>query len=253
LKIATRSSLLAALGAALITAGALRWWIAAPSPLSPTQLIAALPRGSSVHSLVQLEMDGLPPGEAAAVARIPAYPGARQLVSTALLYRYDRWRRRFTEVYRAPAPGAVPFSAEAVPAAGRLEAALFSGLDDDGALRYRVVALFRGGLLLLKEGRRPEAARPDGLPPAPPAATWRYAVRAGTVAAPTAVVRLRVRQPLRIVAVGGGPASVVLPDPRLDLVEAGYRSRAPGIFHIRIVTGFAPPETAYVLTVIVEP
>lgn len=252
MKIATRSSLLAAL-AALLTAGALRWWIAAPPPLSPPQLLAALPPGSSVHSLVRLEMDGLPPGDAAAVVRIPAYPGARQLVPTALLYRYDRWRRRFIEIYRAPAPGTVPFSAEVAPAAGRLEAALFSGLDDDGALRSRVVALFRGRPLLLQEARRPWARQPDGPPPPLPTATWRYAVRAGTVTAPTAVVRLRVRQPLRIVAVGGGPASVVLPDPRLDLVEAGYRSRTPGVYRVRIVTGFAPPEAAYVLTVIVEP
>lgn len=234
-------------------AAAVLWWPSVPPPITASQILAMLPPGSSVHSLVRLEMDGRGPAEAAVVARIPSYPGAREYVPTALVYRYARLSRRYREAYRAPSPGAVPFSADAGPATGSREAALFSGLDDDGALRYRFVGLTRGRAVVLREARVAGALRPDGIPPAPPAVVWRYAVRGGTVLARTSVVRLRPRQPLRVVAVGGGPASVVLPDSRFDVVESGYRQRTPGTYRIRIVTGFTPPEAAYVLTVIVEP
>ena len=65
--------------------------------------------------------------------------------------------------------------------------------------------------------------------------------------------RLRPRQPLRILAVGGGATSVVVPDGRLDVVEAGFRQREPGTYRIRIVTGLTSLDQAYTLTVIVEP
>ena len=78
-------------------------------------------------------------------------------------------------------------------------------------------------------------------------------MRNGEVVARTSTVRLRVRQTLRVQASGGGPASVVLPDPRLDLAESGFRARTPGRYRIRVVTGLLPVEEAYSLTVIVEP
>lgn len=253
MKTATKSKTVLAGVSLAGAAAALLWWPSAPPPITANQILALLPPGSSVHSLVRLEMDGRGPAEAAVVARIPFYPGSQDLIPTTLVYRYDRLGRRFRDVYRAPAPGVVPFSADVDEVAGGRETAVFSGLDDDGALRYRVIGLARGRAAVLREARAAGALRPEGIPPAPPAVTWRYAVRGGTVVAQTSVVRLRPRQPLRVAASGGGPASVVLPDSRLDIVEAGYRQRTPGTYRIRIVTGFTPPEASYVLTVIVEP
>jgi len=279
LKSATRSS--AAVAAVLaLTAGA-RWWSVPPAPLTATQVLAALPQGSSVHSLVRLDLDGSPPAETAVVARIPRFPGARALTPTALLYRYDRWRRRYREVYRAPAPGTVPFSADAARLLQGRDAAIFSGLHDDGTQEYRVLGLRGGAVAVLREARfsgtlhvvdpllverrrrdtrawrwtggRWIAADPPHIPAVPPGVTWRYAVRHGQVVARQNVVHLRPRQSLRVLAVGGGPATVVLPDPRLDMGEAGFRQREPGTYRIRIVTPYAPPEAAFVLTVVVSP
>jgi hypothetical protein len=281
LKIATKTSAFFAVTIIGFSA-AVRWWNAAPPPLSANQVLALLPRGSSVHSLVHLEMDGRRPSEGAVVARIPSFPGSSDLAATALLYRYDRWRRRFSVVYRAPPPGAVPFSADAARLLAGRDAAVFSGLYDDGALGYRIVGLLRGRAAVLREQRLTGTVHlvdpavierrgdtvhglrwnggswvPDGtartIPEAPAGVTWRYAVRNGQVLARTNVVHLRRRQPLRVLAAGGGPATVVLPDSRLDVVEAGFRQREPGTYRIRIVTGFTPPEAAYVLTVIVDP
>ena len=281
MKIATKTSAFFAVTIIGFSA-AVRWWNAAPPPLSANQVLALLPRGSSVHSLVHLEMDGRRPSEGAVVARIPSFPGSSDLAATALLYRYDRWRRRFSVVYRAPPPGAVPFSADAARLLAGRDAAVFSGLYDDGDLGYRIVGLLRGRAAVLREQRLTGTVHlvdpavierrgdtvhglrwnggswvPDGtartIPEAPAGVTWRYAVRNGQVLARTNVVHLRRRQPLRVLAAGGGPATVVLPDSRLDVVEAGFRQREPGTYRIRIVTGFTPPEAAYVLTVIVDP
>ncbi len=281
MKIATKTS--AVFAVTLITLGAAaRWWNDAPPPLSVNQVSALLPPGSSVHSLVRLDMDGRPPSEVAVVARIPPFPGARGLTATALLYRYDRPRRRYTAVYRAPAPGAVPFSADAGRLLAGRDAAVFSGLHDDGTLAYRIVGLVRSRTVVVREQRLAgtlhlaepvviearsdavEAVRwnggswvadrpPEALPEVPSTVTWRYALRNEQVVARTNVVHLRPRQPLRVLPVGGGPATIVLPDARLEVVEAGFRQREPGTYRIRIVTGFTPPEAAYVLTVIVDP
>ncbi|OFX12839.1 MAG: hypothetical protein A2V59_04940 [Armatimonadetes bacterium RBG_19FT_COMBO_69_19] len=281
MKIATKTSAFFAVTIIGFSA-AVRWWNAAPPPLSANQVLALLPQGSSVHSLVRLEMDGRPPSEIAVVARIPSFPGSTEFTAEALLYRYDRLRRHFTTAYRAENPGAVPFSADAARLLAGRDAAVFSGLYDDGALGYRIVGLVRGRAAVLREqrltgtvhlvepavierrGEAVDALRwnggswvPDGtartIPETPAGMTWRYAVRNGQVLARTNVVHLRRRQPLRVLAAGGGPATVVLPDVRLDVVEAGYRQRVPGTYRIRIVTGFTPPDASYVLTVIVDP
>ena len=281
MKIATKTSAFFAVTIIGFSA-AVRWWNAAPPPLSANQVLALLPQGSSVHSLVRLEMDGRPPSEIAVVARIPSFPGSTEFTAEALLYRYDRLRRHFTTAYRAENPGAVPFSADAARLLAGRDAAVFSGLHDDGTLGYRIVGLVRGRAAVLREQRlagtvhlvepavierRGETVHalhwydgswiPDGtartIPETPAGMTWRYAVRNGQVLARTNVVHLRRRQPLRVLAAGGGPATVVLPDVRLDVVEAGYRQRVPGTYRIRIVTGFTPPEAAYVLTVVVDP
>ena len=128
---------------------------------------------------------------------------------------------------------------------------IFSGLTDDGTRAIEAVELARG------QGRRlPESAARaafGAIPQPVPGVTWRYVVRNGTVVARTSTVRLRLRQTLRVQASGGGPASVVLPDPRLDVVEGGLRARTPGGYRIRVVTGLLPVEAAYSLTVIVGP
>ncbi|HET6948688.1 MAG TPA: hypothetical protein VFJ45_12840 [bacterium] len=281
MKIATKTSAYFAVTIIGFSA-AVRWWNAAPPPLSANQVLALLPQGSSVHSLVRLEMDGRPPSEVAVVARIPSFPRSTEFAAEARLYQYDRLRRHFTTAYRAESPGAVPFSADAARVLAGRDAAVFSGLHDDGTLGYRIVGLVRGRAAVLREQRltgtvhlvepavierRGEAVHalrwnggswiPDGtartIPEAPAGVTWRYAVRNGQVLARTNVVHLRRRQPLRVLAAGGGPATVVLADSRLDVVEAGFRQREPGTYRIRIVTGFTPPEAAYVLTVVVDP
>lgn len=281
MKIATKTSAFFAVTIIGFSA-AVRWWNAAPPPLSANQVLALLPQGSSVHSLVRLEMDARPPSEVAVVARIPSFPRSTEFAAEARLYQYDRLRRHFTTAYRAENPGAVPFSADAARVLAGRDAAVFSGLHDDGTLGYRIVGLVRGRAAVLREQRlagtvhlvepavierRGEAVHalrwnggswiPDGtartIPEAPAGVTWRYAVRNGQVLARTNVVHLRRRQPLRVLAAGGGPATVVLADSRLDVVEAGFRQREPGTYRIRIVTGFTPPEAAYVLTVVVDP
>lgn len=281
MKIATKTSAFFAVTIIGFSA-AVRWWNAAPPPLSANQVLALLPQGSSVHSLVRLEMDARPPSEVAVVARIPSFPRSTEFAAEARLYQYDRLRRHFTTAYRAENPGAVPFSADAARVLAGRDAAVFSGLHDDGTLGYRIVGLVRGRAAVLREQRlagtvhlvepavierRGEAVHalrwnggswiPDGtartIPEAPAGVTWRYAVRNGQVLARTNVVHLRRRQPLRVLAAGGGPATVVLADSRLDVVEAGFRQREPGTYRIRIVTGFTPPDAAYVLTVVVDP
>ncbi len=250
MKIGTTSRLLAAL--LILSATAAAAFLRTDRPtFGANQILARLPRGSSVHSLLRANLDGRTPEEVAAVARIPAYPGAGEIVHTALIFRYDRLRRTFVEAYRAPTPGRVPFSVDAVRLANGRDVVIFSGLQDDGTRAFEVVGLTRGhGTLRSGDAAREALA---GLTEPPPGVTWRYVVRNGAVVARTSTVRLRLRQTLRIQASGGGPASVVLPDPRLDVVESGFRARTPGNYRVRVVTGFLPVEEAYALAVIVEP
>ena len=83
------------------------------------QVLARLPRGTSIHSLLLADLDGRGPAEVAAVARVPAFPGAGEIVHTALIFRYDPLRRGFVEVYRAATPGRIPLSVDAVRADSR--------------------------------------------------------------------------------------------------------------------------------------
>lgn len=282
MKIATTSKAVLLAGVAVLAAAALWWDRAAAASLTANQVLARLPTGSSVHSLVRLDMDGRAPAEAAVVARVPAYPGSRDIAYAAMLFRYDRWRRTFMQIYQSPTPGTVPFSADAARLLDGRDIAIISGLHDDGTLSYRLIGLSGSRAAVLREQRfagtlafaEPliveqdadgsiayrwngrawlEESAPDGATGTLPGVTWRYAVRNGEVVARANVQRLRPRQPVRILAVGGGATSVVVPDSRLDVVEAGFRQREPGTYRIRIVTGLTSLDQAYTLTVIVEP
>lgn len=250
MKIGTTSKVLVVLLAATASAAGAAFLRADPPAFGAGQVLARLPGGSSIHSLLRADLDGRGPSEIAAVARVPAFPGAPQTVYTALIFRYDRLRRAYVEVYRAPSPGRVPFSVDAAGERGR-DVVIFAGLNDDGTQAVQAVTLARGtGRALPLEEAHAVIAH---LSPALPAVTWRYTIRNGMVVSRTAVVRIRARQTLRVQASGGGPVSVVLPDPRLDVTESGFRARTPGSYRIRIVTGVVPVEQAYVLTVVVEP
>lgn len=251
MKIGTTSKLLAVLLALSASAAGAAFLRTDPPTFGANQVLARLPRGASIHSLLRADLDGRNPPEIAAVARIPAFPGAPEIVQTALIFRYDRLRREFVAVYRAAAPGRVPFSVDAVNVASGREVVIFSGLNDDGTRAFEAVGLTRGRGAPLPQSIARRALR--DIPEPVPTVTWRYVVRNGEVVARTSTVRLRVRQTLRVQASGGGPASVVLPDPRLDVVESGFRARTPGRYRIRVVTGLLPVEAAYSLTVIVEP
>ncbi len=251
-------------------------WLTAPAPAVGTgAVLDLLPRGSVIHSLVRLELDGARPQEAAVVAVVPAAPGSRTVVHLALLVASDRLRRRPTVIYRDVLPGPLPLSADAVELGDGREAAVFSGLDDGGATAYRVVGLARGAVTVMHRGRAPQRLRVDGRwivesaqaawawdgrafrrqpPPAElpgpwPAVSWYYGVRTDAVVAATDRVRLHVRQPLRVVASRGGAAALVVPDARLDLVEQGYRARRPGTYTIRVRLPLAPRSRDLVLTV----
>lgn len=250
MKIGTTSKFLAAVLILTATTAAAAFLRITPPPFGPNQVLARLPRGSSVHSLLRADLDGAAPLEVAAVTRIPALPGASEIVQTALIFRYDRLRRTFVEMYRRPTPGRVPFSVDAVVLAGGREAVVFSGLHDDGTRAVELVAVEGGRATLLREDEAAQALQT--VRAALPSVTWRYALRNGAVVARTSTVRLRTRQTLRVQTAGGGPASVLLPDQRLDVVESGYRARVPGTYRIRVVTGLLPVEEAYTLTVVVE-
>ena len=251
MKIGTTSKLLAVLLALSASAAGAAFLQTDPATFGATQVLARLPRGASIHSLLRADLDGRGPAEIAAVARIPAFPGAPEIVHTALIFRYDRLRREFVEVYRAATPGRVPFSVDAVSVAPGREVVIFSGLNDDGTRAVEAVGRARGRGSRLSESAARKAL--SGIPEPVPTVTWRYVVRNGEVVARTSTVRLRVRQTLRVQSSGGGPDSVVLPDSRLDVVESGFRARTPGRYRIRVVTGLLPVEEAYSLTVIVEP
>ena len=251
MKIGTTSKLLAVLLAATASAAGAAFLRTIPPAFGANQVIGRLPRGTSIHSILRADLDGRSPAEVAAVARIPAFPGAREIVHTALIFRYDRLRREFVEVYRAATPGRVPFSVDAVTISSGREVVVFSGLNDDGTRAFEAVGFARGRASRLSESVAREAL--SSIPEPIPTVTWRYVVRNGEVVARTSTVRLRVRQTLRVQSSGGGPASVVLPDSRLDVVESGLRARTPGRYRIRVVTGLLPVEEAYSLTVMVEP
>jgi hypothetical protein len=251
LKIGTTSRVLAVLLAASATAAGAAFLRTDSPTFGPNQVLSRLPRGTSIHSLLRADLDGRGPAEVAAVVRIPAFPGAQELIYANLIFRYDRLRREFVEVYRAAAPGRVPFSVDAVRLPAGREVVIFSGLNDDGTRAVEAVRL-EGG----RGSRLSEAAARTALSEIPqpvPAVTWRYVVRNGEVVARISTVRLRVRQTLRVQVSGGGPASVVLSDSRMDVVENGFRARTLGRYRIRVVTGLLPVEAAYSLTVLVEP
>jgi hypothetical protein len=251
LKIGTTSRVLVVLLAVTASAAGAALLRVDPPAFGAGQVLARLPGGSSVHSLLRAELDGRGPAEIAAVARVPAFPGAPETVYTALIFRYDRLRRAYVQAYRAPSPGRIPFSVDAAGVARGRDAAIFSGLNDDGTRLVHAVTVAGGqGRLLPEADARALAAE---LSPGLPAVTWRYVVRNGEVVSRTPLVRVQVRQTVRVQSSGGGPASVVLPDPRLDVTESGFRARTAGSYRIRVVTGLLPVEQAYTLTVIVEP
>ena len=263
-------------------------WTRPPAgPLTAGQVQNLLPPGSTLHSLVRLEMDGRPPLEVAALAAIPLYPGAQDFTYYTFVFAYDRWRQRFARAYAQPLQGPLPLSVDAGRVLGDREAAIFNALHEDGTRSYRVVGSVGRGITLIHEGRlvgklvvaeplliedgdRPfdqaqgrrralawdgrsfrEDSSPPVVPPAPGGMTWRYTVRNGTVAARTSSVRLYPRQTLRLAASGGGPVAVVIPDARLDILENGFRARTPGTYTIRILIPFVPIEHQYTLTVLV--
>src|SRR5574341_1827424 len=249
------------IAAALAALGAV-WWSYPPSTvMTTTQVLAALPPRSTLHSFVLADLESGPPLEAAAVALIPSFPGAADPGYTEIVARYDRWRHRLQIVYREPLSAAVPVSVDAGYVYGSREAVLFQRVTDDGHWAYRVVGMSGGRAAVLTQGTSAdrmaladplligpaagEALRWDGArfvsTPQPPAVSrpgpsvvWRFVLRSGAVWAWTDHVMLRPRQVLRLHRVGGGPTPIILPDARLDLVENGYRARRPGTYAIRV-------------------
>lgn len=250
MKIGTTSRVLVALLAVSTSAAGAAYLRTEPPAFGGAQVLARLPGGAFIHSLVRANLDGQGPMEVAAVAGIPAFPGGQQLVYVGLIFRYDRFRRRFVEAYRAAVPGRIPFSVDAVGVERGREVVIFSALNDDGTRPVEVLTLAGNTGRRLSEDEVHAVLR--DLPPPLPTVTWRYSVRNGTVAARSSEVRLRVRQALRVQPIGGGPSAVVLPDPRLDVTETGFRARTPGRYRIRVVTGLAPPGESYALTLVVE-
>ncbi len=233
-----------------VVISALSPWTRPPAaPPSVTQLQGLLPRGSLLHSLVRLEMDGAPPLETAVVAVVPAFPGAVESTYYGFVFGFDRWRRRFDRQYVEPLPGPIPLSPDAVPVSGAREAVIFGALLENGNRVTRVVESVRGRLSSLTDPRARQVVAE--IPAAPSGATWRYRVRGGTISAQTGVVRVRPRQPVRLVASGGGPIPIVIPDARLDVLEQGYRARKDGVYTIRILLPFAPGQDT-TLTIVVE-
>ncbi len=233
-----------------VAISALSAWTWSPAaPPSVTQLQGLLPRGSLLHSLVRLEMDGSPPLETAVVAVVPVFPGAAESTYYGFVFGFDKWRRRFDRQYAEPLPGPIPLSPDAVLIARDHEAAVFGALREDGSPVYRVVESVRGRPVTLGE---PDAHRAvAGIPAAPAGVTWRYRVRGSAISARTAVLRVRPRQPVRLAASGGGPTPIVIPDARLDVLEEGYRARKDGVYTIRILLPFAPDQDT-TLTIVVE-
>lgn len=273
----------------VVAAGAAAWMISnrpSATPPSVAQIQDLLPAGSVLHSLARLEINGRPPREVAVVVGIPSFPGAGGYAYYGFIFARDRWRGRIVSAYAGPLPGTLPLSVDAGRLIGKHEAALFGAAHDDGAASYRVVAMRRSGRaqvlelhttgriivvdpVLVELVRRPDGPKaerilawngrrfqeradlaPVRLPP--PSRTWYYGVRNRLITAPVSVVRLQVRQPLRVSGTGPGrPSAIVVPDQGLDQVESGYRARRPGTYRIRFLLPFSSQD-AFVLTVIVE-
>lgn len=270
---------LAAVGVLSIAVGAVVWPRPPAAALTAGQIQNLLPPGSTMHSLVRLDMDGRPPMETAVVAGIPHYPGAKQIIYYSLIFAYDRRHRQTRRTYSQPQPGPLPLSVDAAKLLGDRDAAIFAALNEDGTRSYRVVGSTGRSVTVLHEGRlsgtlvfadplliedgQPRRtfawdgqrfrgnAPPAVLPPKRQGITWRYAVRNGTLVVRTSLVRLYPRQTLRLAASGGGPIAIVVPDTRLDVLESGYRARTPGTYTIRILIPFLPINQAFTLTVVV--
>jgi len=262
----------------VLTAAAVAWTRPTPPPLSLTQVQRLLPAGGTMHSLARLDMDGRAPQEVAVVAIVPRHPGARDIVYYSAVFAYDRWHRQFTRIYEALLPS-TPISVDAGRLLGHRDAAVFAAVLPDGTWSYRVVGSVHGRVavvhegrvkgrtfiadpFLIEEGERPRVLIWEGrrfgerphvdFTPAP-SRTWRYGLRNGKVVASTSMVRLVPRQILHVARAGGGPSTSVIPDVRLDVVEGGgYRTRAPGIYTIRVASPFVPGDAAYVLTLVVN-
>ncbi len=274
-----RASRVLAAGLTAAALAAVAWWWARPPAalLTAGQVVALMPTGSSLHSLARLDVDGGAPADVAAVVRIPPFPGARRSGYTELVARYNRWRHRLEVVFQRPLLEAVPVSVDAGRIIGGRDGAVFQSLDDDGRWSYRVVGLFNGAVAILAAGdssQRVVLADPlvvdrgrahalvwDGttfvqaavppVAPIPSTLTWRFRMHNGAVAARTNRVTLSPRQILQVLPVGGGQTPIVIADPRLDIVENGFRTRHEGIYTIRILVSSTPIENAYVLTVVV--
>ncbi len=239
------------IAAGFVVVSALSAWMRpSAAPSSVTRLQGFLPRGSVLHSLVRLELDGLPPQETAVVAAVPAFPGAAESVYYGFIFAYDRWRRRTTQVYAEPLAGPIPIAPDAGHIDRRHEAVIFRSLRDDGSHADSVVGFLRGRLQEVDAVRARQIIA--ALPPAPPGVTWQYRLRAGTIPAQALVVRVRVRQPVQVAFTGGGPTPIIVPDTRLDILEKGYRARTPGTYTIRIFLPFGPDQ-GYTLRLVVEP
>ena len=199
--------------------------------------------------LVRLEANGVPPLETAVVAAVPQFPGAAGSTYYAFVVAYDRWRRHLTRVYAEPLPGTIPISPDAARIDARREAAIFGALHVEGGRTDRVVGVVRGrwGPFDAATSSRIFAGRF----PSPVGVTWRFRARDGVLTAQSRVVRVRVRQPVRIVPSGGGPAPIIIPDARLDVIEQGYRAREPGTYAIRILLPLSPDQ-GLTLSVVVE-
>jgi len=249
-------------------------------PVTLGDVANLLPRGAEVHSLVHLNLTTRLPSAVAVLAIIPRAPGAVETTYETYLIAYDRWRQRYRVVYSAPLPGPVPISVEAARVLGSQDAAIFSARQDDGTQSYQVVGWRLGGVgvihtgqvsgallvaepLLIEEGSRLRALGWDGrgfherpiptaLPRTPHGLTWHYSVRGDRIFAGSSSIALDVRQPLRLEGARGGPIPMVLIDPRLDLLETGYRSRVPGTYTIRLWLPYLSIDQAYPLTVVVS-
>ncbi len=235
--------------AATAVASLVAWTWPPAGPPSVGDVQRLMPRGGQLRGLVRLEATGAPPLETAAVAVVPRFPGAVDTAYYGVVVAYDPWRRRAARVYAEPLPGPIPLSPDAARIGGRREAAIFHAMRPDGTRVHEVVAFTQG------RWRRLNAPASEHLlaavPDAPPGITWRFRARNGVISAPSRVLRVQVRQPVRIVASGGGPTPIIVPDARLDIIEPGYRARDPGTYTIRILLPFNADQ-GYTLTLVVE-
>src|SRR3990172_9467180 len=276
-----RGSLTLGAGVIVATLAALGavWWTRPPSNLIATaQILGPLPVRSRLHSLVQVDLDGGAPLEAAAIVMIPPFPGEGASAYTEIIVQHNRWRRRFEIVFQRPLSGMVPVSVDAGRILGNRDGVLFQGVTDEGRWSFHVVGQATGRIVVLTEGDSLERVTladplvidrgsgqalewnderfvPRPLPAftTPPAGlTWRSAMRSGVVMARTSRLVLALRQTLRLHRVGGGTTPIVVADPHLDVVENGFRARQPGTYSIRLLSPFTLTEEVYVLTVIVS-